>query len=137
MKDIDSRAVFTQQMVDQIFSFAELGFQEFETSKYLESVLKQNGFTVQEGYAGIPTAFVATWGAGKPIISLGSDIDDIPQASQYPAIACHKPIIPGAPGHGEGHNSGSPVNITAALAVKRIMERDHLLGTIQVWPGVA
>ncbi len=136
-QDVDARAQFTQQMVDQIFSFGELGFQEFETSKYLVNLLKENGFTVQENYAGIPTAFVATWGSGKPVISLGSDIDGIPQASQMPAVACHKPIIPGAPGHGEGHNSGNPVNITAALAVKKIMERDHLHGTIQIWPGVA
>ena len=137
VKDIDARADFTAQMVDQIFSYGELGFQEFETSQYLVKLLRDNGFTVQEHYAGIPTAFVATWGSGKPVISLGSDIDDIPEASQYPGVACHRPIVPGAPGHGEGHNSGNPVNITAALAVKKIMERDHLPGTIQIWPGVA
>jgi aminobenzoyl-glutamate utilization protein B len=136
-RDIDGRAQFTANMVDQIFSFAELGFQEFETSKYLVDLLKQNGFTVQEQYAGIPTAFLATWGSGKPVVSLGTDIDDIPQASQFPGVACHKPMVPGAPGHGEGHNSGMAVNITAALAVKQIMERDHLPGTIQIWPGVA
>ncbi|MDQ6886651.1 MAG: amidohydrolase [Gemmatimonadota bacterium] len=137
MQDVESRRVFTQQMVDQIFSFGELGFQEFETSKYLVDVLRRNGFTVKEGVAGIPTAWVATWGSGKPVISLGSDIDDIPQASQKPAVACHDPMVEGAPGHGEGHNSGQAVNITAALVVKKIMERDHLPGTIQIWPGVA
>jgi aminobenzoyl-glutamate utilization protein B len=136
-RDIDGRAQFTANLVDQIFSFAELGFQEFETSKYLVDLLQQNGFTVEEHYAGIPTAFLATWGSGKPVISLGTDIDDIPQASQFPGVACHKPMVPGAPGHGEGHNSGMAVNITAALAVKQIMERDHLPGTIQIWPGVA
>jgi len=136
-QDIDSRAEFTAQMVDQIFSFAELGFQEFETSKYLVNLLRQNGFTVQEGFAGIPTAFLASWGSGKPVISLGTDIDDIPQASQVPGVACRKPMVPGAPGHGEGHNAGMAVNVTAALAVKKIMERDHLPGTIQIWPGVA
>ncbi|HWP36805.1 MAG TPA: amidohydrolase [Gemmatimonadales bacterium] len=135
--DVESRAKFTQEMVDQIFSFGELGFQEFETSKYIVNILRQNGFTVQENYAGIPTAWVATWGSGKPVISLGSDIDGIPQASQTPGVACHRPMIPGAPGHGEGHNSGQAVNITAALAVKRIMERERLPGTLQLWPGVA
>src|SRR3989304_2777065 len=80
LQDVDARAQFTQQMVDQLFSFGELGFQEFETSKYLVNILKQNGFTVQEGVAGIPTAWVATWGSGKPVIALGSDIDGIPQA---------------------------------------------------------
>ncbi len=135
--DIDSRAKFTQQMVDQIFSFAELGFQEFETSAYLVRTLRENGFEVEEGIAGIPTAWVATWGSGKPVISLGTDIDNIPKASQTPGLACHKPLIDGAPGHGEGHNSGQAVNITAALAVKAIMEREGLPGTIQIWPGVA
>ena len=137
VRDVAARATFTQQMVDQIFSFAELGFQETETSRYLIDLLKKNGFTVREGVAGIPTAWVATWGAGKPVISLGSDIDDIPQASQKPGVACRAPMIEGAPGHGEGHNSGQALNITAALAVKKIMEREHLPGTIQIWPGVA
>ena len=117
-RDIDSRAHFTQQIVDQIFSYGELGFQEFETSRYLKGLLRDSGFTVEENYAGIPTAFVASWGSGKPVISLGTDIDDIPQASPWPAIGCHSPMVDGAPGHGEGHNSGMAVNITAALAVR-------------------
>ena len=135
--DVEARSGFTQKMVDQIFSFGELGFQETETSRYLVGMLRDNGFTVVEGVAGIPTAWVATWGSGKPVIALGSDIDGIPQASQKPGVACHAPIVPGAPGHGEGHNTGQPVNITAALAVKKIMEREKLPGTIKVWPGVA
>ena len=65
--DVDSRAKFTQQMVDQIFSFGELGFQEVETSKYIVKILRDNGFTVEEGVAGMPTAWVATWGSGKPV----------------------------------------------------------------------
>jgi aminobenzoyl-glutamate utilization protein B len=137
MRDIDTRAQFTQQFVDQVFSFGELGFQEFETSKYIVGVLKANGFTVREGVAGIPTAWVATWGSGKPVIALGSDLDGIPQASQIPGVACHLALVPGAPGHGEGHNSGQAVNITAALAIKKIMERDHISGTLKIWPGVA
>src|SRR5438034_2452598 len=135
--DIDSMREFTQQMVDQVFSFGELGFQEIETSRYLTGILEKNGFNVERGIAGIPTAWMASWGSGKPIIALGSDIDCIPQASQKPGVAYHDPIIEGAPGHGEGHNSGMPLNITAALAVKKIMERDHLPGTIRLWPGVA
>ncbi len=135
--DIEARQRFTQQMVDQIFSFGELGFQEVETSRYLVRLLRENGFTVEEGVAGIPTAWVASWGSGKPVISLGTDIDDIPQASQFPGVACHMAMVPGAPGHGEGHNSGQAVNVTAALAVKALMEREHLPGTIRIWPGVA
>ena len=135
--DVDNMAVFTQQMIDQVFSFGELGFQEFETTKYLTDILKQNGFAIQENLAGIPTAWMATWGTGKPVIALGSDIDDIPQASQKPGVAWHEPIIEGAPGHGEGHNSGMPLQIAAALAVKKIMEQQHLQGTLKLWPGVA
>src|ERR1700724_2751300 len=134
---IDAMKKQAQVMVDSVFSFGELGFQEFETSKYLTGILEKEGFKVQHGVAGIPTAWVASWGEGKPVMSLGSDIDDIPQASQKPAVAWHEPMIEGAPGHGEGHNSGVPLNITAALAVKKVMEREHLKGTIRLWPGVA
>ena len=136
-EDVDAMATFTQQMVDQIFSFGELGFQEQETHRYLVDLLRKNGFTVQEGIAGIPTAFMATWGSGKPVLALGSDIDGIPQSSQKPGVAYHSPLIEGAPGHGEGHNSGQAVNITAALAVKKLMEREKLPGTIRIWPGTA
>jgi aminobenzoyl-glutamate utilization protein B len=131
MKDL------SQQMNDEVFSFGELGFQEIETHKYLVGILRQQGFRVEEGVAGIPTSFMASWGSGKPVIALGSDIDCIPQASQKPGVAYRDPIVPGAPGHGEGHNSGVPLNITAALAVKHIMERDKIPGTIRIWPGVA
>lgn len=130
-------ATLTQQMVDQLFSYGELGFQERETSAYLIRTLRENGFTVEEGVAGVPTAWVATWGSGKPVIALGSDIDGIPQASQKPGVAYHDPLIEGAPGHGEGHNSGQAVIITAAIAVKRIMEREKIPGTLKIWPGVA
>lgn len=124
-------------MVDMVFSFGELGFQEIETSKYLTGVLEKEGFRVERGISGIPTAWMATWGTGKPVIALGSDIDCIPQASQKPGVAYHDPLIEGAPGHGEGHNSGVPLNIVAAIAVKRQMERHKLPGTIKLWPGVA
>src|SRR5580700_1934548 len=134
---IDSMKKQAQVMVDSVFSFGELGFQEFETTKYLTSILEKEGFKIDRNVAGIPTAWVASWGEGKPVISLGSDIADIPQASQKPGVAWHEPLIEGAPGHGEGHNSGVPLNIIAALAVKKVMEREHLKGTIQLWPGVA
>src|SRR6266478_5778351 len=134
---IDAMKKQAQVMVDSVFSFGELGFQEFETSKYLTGILEAEGFKIERGVAGIPTAWIASWGAGKPVISLGSDIDDIPQASQKPGVAWHDPMIEGAPGHGEGHNSGMPLNIIAALAVKKVMEREHLTGTLKLWPGIA
>src|SRR5262249_41727197 len=100
---IDGMKKQAQVMVDSVFSFAELGMQEFETSKYLTGILEKEGFKIERGVAGMPTAWVASWGSGKPVISLGSDIDDIPQASQKPGVGYHDPIIEGAPGHGEGH----------------------------------
>ncbi|MES2177801.1 MAG: amidohydrolase [Gemmatimonadota bacterium] len=136
-KEIDAKAKMIQVMVDQVFSYGELGFQEFETSKYLTGLLEENGFKVERGVGGLPTAFVAKWGSGKPVISLGSDIDDIPQAGQKPGVGYKDPMIVGAPGHGEGHNSGMPLNIAAALVVKKIMERDKIPGTLVLWPGVA
>ncbi len=135
--EVDAMGENIQKMNDMVFSFGELGFQEFETSKYLTDILKQNGFTIEHGIAGIPTAWTAKWGSGKPVIALGSDIDDIPQASQKPGVAYHDPMIDGAPGHGEGHNSGMPLQIAAALAVKKVMEQQHLQGTLMLWPGVA
>jgi aminobenzoyl-glutamate utilization protein B len=137
LTEIDKQQKATQQMVDMVFSFGELGFQETETSRYLTGILQKNGFKVQQGIAGVPTAWTATWGSGKPVIAIGSDIDCIPKASQKPGVAYHDPIIEGAPGHGEGHNSGVPLNITAVLALKKIMEREHLPGTLMLWPGVA
>jgi len=134
---IDARAKLAQQMVDQVYSFGELGMQEIETSKYLTGILEQNGFKVERGVAGIPTAWTARWGSGAPVIALGSDIDGIPQASQKPGTAARQRLINGAPAHGEGHNSGVPLNILAALAVKDIMTREKIPGTIMLWPGVA
>ncbi len=134
---IDGMKKQAQVMVDSVFSFGELGFQEFETSKYLTAILEKEGFKVQRNVAGIPTAFVATWGEGKPVIALGSDIDDIPQASQKPGVAYHDPMIEGAPVHGEGHNYLMPLQFIAALAAKKVMEREHLKGTLMIWPGVA
>ena len=126
-----------QEMVDMVFSFGELGFQEFETSKYLTDILTKNGFSVEKGISNIPTAWIAKWGSGSPVIALGSDLDCIPKASQKPGIAYKSPIVEGAPGHGEGHNSGQAVIIYAAIAVKEIMEKNNIKGTLVIWPGVA
>ena len=135
--EVEKLKDFSQQMVDQVFSYGELGFQEVETSRYLIGVLEQHGFKVEKGVAGIPTAFMASWGTGKPVIALGSDVDGIPQSSQKPGVAYRDPLVEGAPGHGEGHNSGMAVNITAAIVLKKMMEREKIGGTIRIWPGVA
>lgn len=134
---VDARATLTQQIVDSIFSFSELGYQEFESSDYLIGILEKEGFQVERGVAGMPTAFVASWGRGKPVIGLMADIDGLPETSQKPGVAYHAPLIPNGPGHGEGHNAGQAVNVTAALVVKDLMQRYSIPGTIHVYPGIA
>ena len=105
VSSIDSLAKLNQEIIDSLFSFAELGFQEFETQRYLTEILEQNDFEVELGIAGIPSAWWASWGSGEPVIALGSDVDGIPRASQMPGVAFRQPMIEGAPGHGEGHLS--------------------------------
>ncbi len=134
---VDGHAKLVQEIIDSLFSFSELGFQEFETQRYLTGILEENGFEIELGVAGIPSSWWATWGSGEPVIALGSDVDGIPRASQLPGVAYRAPLIEGAPGHGEGHNSGQAVIIAGALATKQLMEREGLPGTIVIWPGIA
>lgn len=136
-ESVEEKQKLIQEIIDSLFSFSELGFQEFETQRYLTAILEGNGFEVEQGVSGIPSAWWATWGEGSPVIALGSDVDGIPKSSQLPGVAYRQPMIEGAPGHGEGHNSGQAVNIAAALSVKEIMEREDLPGTLVLWPGVA
>ena len=135
--NVDSHAKMVQVMVDTVFSFGEPGFQEFRTSEYLTDILAKNGFKITKGVAGIPTAWTATWGEGGPLIALGSDEDDLRGVSQIPGDPKIEPIVPGAPGHGEGHNSGMPLIVAAALAIKATMEKHHLKGRLMLWPGIA
>ncbi len=135
--EVDKHAKDIQVMVDQIFSYSELGFQETETSAFIISVLQKHGFKIEKGISGVPTAWMASWGSGSPVIALGSDVDCIPKASQQPGVAYRSPIVDGAPGHGEGHNSGQAVIIYAAIAMKEMMQKNNMSGTIRIWPGVA
>jgi len=137
MVEADAKQV--QEIVDMLFSFGELGMQEFETQRYLTGILEENGFEIELGVAGMPSAWTARWsnGTGEPVIALGSDVDGIPQSNQKPGVAYRDPILSMAPGHGEGHNSGQAVNIVAALNVKELMERENIDGTLLIWPGIA
>jgi aminobenzoyl-glutamate utilization protein B len=137
MEMVEGRRTFTQQMVDSIFSFSELGYQEQWTADYVTKILEKEGFRINRGVAGMPTAFVAEWGSGKPVIGYIADIDGLPETSQKPGVAYHAPLIPNGPGHGEGHNAGQAVNVTAAIVVKTLMQKQGLKGTIRLYPGVA
>lgn len=135
---VDARAKLVQEMVDSVFSFQEPGFQEFQTMEYLTAILAKNGFTIEKGVAGIPSAWTATWSNGEgPVVALGSDVDGLLGLSQMPGLPQIKPIVPGAPGHGEGHNSGMPLIIAAALATKDVMTKHNIKGKLMLWPGVA
>ena len=136
---VEARSKQVQEIVDMLFSFGELGMQEFETQRYLTGILEEAGFDIELGVAGMPSAWTARWsnGTGSPVIALGSDVDGIPQSNQKPGVGYRDPILSMAPGHGEGHNSGQAVNIVAALAVKELMERENISGTLLMWPGIA
>ncbi|MEL7046780.1 MAG: amidohydrolase [Pseudomonadota bacterium] len=137
MVTVASMAKRSQVMVDTVFSFGELGFQEFETAKYITGILEEEGFEIVMGCAGMPTCYVASWGTGHPVIGFMGDIDGLPETSQKPGVAYRDPLIPGGPGHGEGHNSAPAVDVIAAIATKRVMEKYGLQGTLKVIPGVA
>jgi aminobenzoyl-glutamate utilization protein B len=137
MELVEERGKIAQVINDSLFSFAELGFHEIESSRLLTATLEQHGFTVERGTAGMPSGWVARFGSGSPVIALGSDIDALPNVSQLPGVAFHKPVVEGGPGHGEGHNSGQAVNIAAALSLKALMQREGIPGTLMLWPGIA
>ena len=135
---VDARAKLVQEMVDAVFSFQVPGFQEFQTMEYLTAILEKNGFKIEKGVAGIPSAWTATWSNGDgPVVALGSDVDGLLGLSQVPGVPQIKPIIPGAPAHGEGHNAGMPLIVAAALATKDVMTKHNIKGKLMLWPGVA
>jgi aminobenzoyl-glutamate utilization protein B len=124
-------------MSDAIWSYAELGMQEFRSMKILTDDLEQNGFQVERGISGMPTAFVATWGSGRPVVGLMAEYDALPGLSQQGDVPHQAPLVPGAPGHGCGHNQQGPAVIPAALALKAAMEEFGIQGTIKVFGGPA
>jgi aminobenzoyl-glutamate utilization protein B len=136
-REVEGMAKQSQEIVDMVFSFSELGFQEQWTAEYITGLLRDEGFSIEMGVAGMPTGYIASWGSGKPVVGIMGDIDGLPETSQKPGVAYEDPLIPGGPGHGEGHNSAPAVDVVAAIATKRVMERHGLSGTIQVIPGVA
>jgi aminobenzoyl-glutamate utilization protein B len=122
---------------DRLYYYAELGMQEQESAKFLKETLEAIGFKVDLGGAGFPTNVWAQWGSGKPHIVIVSEIDALPEGSQTPGSIERKPLVRGAPGHMEGHNTHGAVAIGAAYAVKRVMERYKLPGTISLSFGPA
>ncbi|MCW5515528.1 amidohydrolase [Muriicola sp. Z0-33] len=115
---------------DSIWALAEEAFQEVGSSRILADYAENNGFTVQRGVAGMPTAFVATYGSGKPVISVLGEFDALPGISQK-ASPVKSPLKEGAAGHGCGHNLFGTASLGAAIAAKELIEKGKLKGTIK------
>lgn len=122
---------------DAIWSYAELGLQEFKSSKLLADTLEEAGFKVERGLAGMPTCFVASYGTGKPVIGILGEFDALPMLSQKGRVPVQDPLVQGAPGHGCGHNTMCTAASAAAIAVKQAMEEFGLKGTIKVFGSPA
>lgn len=122
---------------EAIWRFAELGLQEFKSSALLAETLEKEGFQVQRGLAGMPTCFVASYGTGKPVIGILAEFDALPALSQKAGVPHKEPVVEGAPGHGCGHNLMGTAATAAAIAVKRVMEKHHLPGTIKLFGSPA
>ena len=118
------------EISDAIWDYAELGFVEFKSAKLLADELERHGFEVERGVAGIPTAFVATWGEGKPVIGINGKYDALPGISNK-AVPSQDPLEEGAPGHGCGHNIHSVSGLGGALALKGAIEAEGIPGTVK------
>lgn len=125
------------RLSDSIFYFGELGMQEKQTAALMSSLLEEHGFKVETGIAGFPTAFLATYGRGEPVIAIHTEYDANPSNSQMPGIAERREIVAGAPGHCEGHNVNAAVMISAALALRHAMEKYRLRGTLRIFGAPA
>jgi aminobenzoyl-glutamate utilization protein B len=129
---VDDNAAEWKQVSKQIWDFAELGYHENKSSALLQAQLKAAGFTVQSGVADEPTAFVATYGQGKPVIAILGEFDALPGLSQQ-ALPRRAPVVANAPGHGCGHNLLGSGAALAAVAVKQYMAKSHIPGTLRYY----
>lgn len=115
-----------------IWKEAELGFLEFNSSLLLQNHLKENEFSVESGVSGMPTAFVASYGSGSPVIGLLAEFDALPGLSQD-AVPFRKPLIEGGNGHGCGHNVLGVGSVAAAVAIKKWLEQNNIEGSIKLF----
>jgi aminobenzoyl-glutamate utilization protein B len=130
IKSIDGRAIELTQLSDQIWAYAEPAFLETKSSKALADFAEANGFKVERGVAELPTAFVASYGSGKPIIGILGEFDALPGISQK-AQPLKEAFQEGAAGHGCGHNLFGVGSLAAAISVKELLAQGKLKGTIK------
>ncbi len=132
LKTMDAHAAHYGDVSRKIWEFAELGFKENQSAALLKSELRSAGFTLAENVAGIPTAFTATWGQGKPVIGIMGEYDALPGLSQD-ATPERKPLVAGGPGHGCGHNLLGAASLFAAVTVKDWLAANKMPGTIRFY----
>jgi aminobenzoyl-glutamate utilization protein B len=137
MNWIEKNKLTYDEVAIYLWEHPELSFAEFKSSAKVQQYLKDNGFTVEKGISGIDTAFIATWGSGKPVIGFIGEFDALPNLSQEKGAVEEKPIVTGAPGHGCGHNLYGASGATAAIATTKAMEKHNIEGTIKFYgtPG--
>src|SRR5882757_2645186 len=134
---IDRNAQQMTDLSDSIFYFGELGMQEVESSKLLKETLEAAGFKVELGGAGMPTNVWAEYGSGRPKIAIVTEVDALPGGSQTAGTWERKPLVKDGPGHMEGHSTHGGVASTAAFAVKQVMQRFNIPGTVAISFGPA
>ena len=134
---IDEKKQCWTKASDQIWNYAETKFQETRSSETLCSLLAQEGFDVETGIAGLPTAFVASFGSGAPVIAFLGEYDALSGLSQQEGLPEKKPLIEGGNGHGCGHHLLGVGSLAAAAAVKEILTKNKLPGTVRYYgcPG--
>ena len=132
VRQMNSRAAHYGDVSRKIWEFAELGYQEHKSAALLTAELRGAGFTVSEQVAGIPTAFTASWGQGKPVIGIMGEYDALPGLSQAD-VPVRKPVVEGGPGHGCGHNLLGAASLFAAVTIKDWMSANRISGTIRFY----
>ncbi|HEY6392097.1 MAG TPA: amidohydrolase [Bryobacteraceae bacterium] len=132
LQQMDTRAGHYGEVSRKIWEFAEVGYKEYKSADLLKSELRQAGFAVEENVAGIPTAFTASWGQGKPVIAVLGEYDALPGLSQD-TTPDRKPIAEGAPGHGCGHNLLGTASLFAVVALKDWLASKKIPGTIRFY----
>lgn len=129
---LDKKAGELREISDAVWDYAELGFKEYKSSKVQADYLESQGFSVKRAAGGIPTAFVAEWGEGRPIIGFLGEYDALAGVSQE-ASYIRKPRVEGAPGHGCGHNLLGTASLGAALAFKEALAEMKVPGTVRYY----
>jgi aminobenzoyl-glutamate utilization protein B len=129
---IDARGEHHADVARRIWGFAELGYQEAKSSALLQSELKAAGFEVTSGVAGIPTAFVASWGSGPPVVAFIGEFDALPGLSQD-AVPERQPLAEGGPGHGCGHHLLGTASAAAAIATREWLAAGRKPGTVRYY----